>query len=85
MAPLMLSSVLNSPQAVQVSIMIMDAFVQLREFAATHRELAARVNALERKSATYDKAIIYLFQAIRRLSDTPAPRSKPVGFTASID
>lgn len=45
----MLSSVLKSKQAVQVNIEIMRAFVRLREMLATHKELARKLNALEKK------------------------------------
>ena len=43
----MLSSVLNSERAVQMNILIVCAFVKLREMLATHRDLARRVEKLE--------------------------------------
>ena len=46
----MLSSVLGSPQAVQVNIAIMRAFVKLREMAMTHNALARQLDALEEKT-----------------------------------
>ncbi len=48
----MLSSVLNSERAVQVNIAIMRAFVRLREILALHKDLARRIEALERKLPT---------------------------------
>ncbi len=45
----MLSSVLRSEQAVQVNIAIMRAFVRMREILATHKDLARKIEALERK------------------------------------
>ena len=48
----MLSSVLGSPQAVQVNIAIMRAFVKLREMAMTHNDLARQLDALEEKTET---------------------------------
>ena len=45
----MLSGVLNSHRAVQVNIAIMRAFVRMRETMASHRELAHRLNAIEKK------------------------------------
>jgi len=68
----MLSSVLNSPQAIRVNIEIMRAFVRLREMISTNKELAAKLDELERKVSTHDKAIAGLFTAIRELA-TPAP------------
>ena len=47
----MLSSVLNSERAIQVNIEIMRAFVRLREMIATHRDLARRLEELEKRSA----------------------------------
>ncbi|MFN0094230.1 MAG: ORF6N domain-containing protein [Dehalococcoidia bacterium] len=73
----MLSSVLNSPRAVQVNIAIMRAFVGMRRLAASHAELAARLDALE---ADYDEQFRAVFEAIRELmSPDPAP-SRRLGF-----
>lgn len=46
---LMLGNVLKSPRAVEVSLLVVRAFVQLREMLATHKELAAKLDELERK------------------------------------
>ena len=43
----MLSSVLNSDRAVQMNILIIRAFVKIRELLASHQDLAARVGKLE--------------------------------------
>ena len=47
----MLSSVLNSKRAVQVNILIMRAFAQLRELMATHKDLVQKLEKLEKKKA----------------------------------
>jgi hypothetical protein len=73
----MLSSVLNSPRAIQVNIAIMRAFVKLREMLASHRELARKLNDMEEK---YDSQFKAVFDAIRELMmppDKPRPR---IGF-----
>ena len=44
----MLSSVLNSERAIQMSILVVDAFVRMRELIATNKDIAARVEKLER-------------------------------------
>lgn len=77
----MLSSVLNSPRAIRVNIQIMRAFVQLREMISTNKALSGKLDELERKVATHDKAIAGLFTAIRELA-TPAPPkpSRRIGF-----
>jgi hypothetical protein len=69
----MLSSVLHSPRAVQVNIEIMRAFVRLRQWLASHAELAARLEELEKR---YDRKFKIVFEAIRQLM---AP-SKPVRY-----
>jgi DnaJ-domain-containing protein 1 len=60
----MLSGVLKSDRAVQVNIAIMRAFVRMRETMASHRELAQRLNVLEK---TYDARFRVVFDAIRAL------------------
>jgi hypothetical protein len=76
----MLSSVLNSARAVQVNIAIMRAFVQLRELALSNRELARKIDELERKHARHDQQFVAVFDAIRQLM-TPAERKgRKIGF-----
>jgi phage regulator Rha-like protein len=62
----MLSSVLNSERAIQVNIAIMRAFVKLREFLLTHKELAQKIEELERK---YDRKFLVVFEAIKKLHE----------------
>lgn len=76
----MLSSVLRSKRAIQVNITIMRAFVQLRELAATHKELAAKLAELERKVAGHDGHIQSLFEAIRQLMSPPSAPGRRIGF-----
>jgi hypothetical protein len=73
----MLSSVLNSEQAVQVNIAIMRAFLRLREILSTHKDLARKLNALEQK---YDAQFVAVFEAIRELMTPPEPKKRPIGF-----
>ncbi len=76
----MLSSVLRSKQAVQVNIAIMRAFVQLREMLSTHKELAYKLEELERKVGIHDQTIVQLIEAIRQLMEPPAEKRKQIGF-----
>jgi hypothetical protein len=77
----MLSSVLKSKRAVQVNILIMRAFVKLREVMATHKELAHKIEALERKYQTHDKELQVVFEAIKKLLEPPPiPPKRPIGF-----
>ena len=76
----MLSSVLNSPRAVQVNIEIMRAFVRLRDVMATNRELGQRLGELERRIDGHDEEIQTIFEAIRQLMTPPEPPRKEIGF-----
>jgi len=77
----MLSSVLNSPRAIAVNIEVMRAFVRLREMLSSNKELAAKLDDLERKLKTHDQAIAGILDAIRQLMTLPAPANKrPIGF-----
>lgn len=73
----MLSSVLNSERAIQVNIEIMRAFVKLREILSTHKELARKLEELERK---YDTQFKIVFEAIRQLMKPPEKPKRKIGF-----
>ena len=76
----MLSSVLRSPRAVQVNIEIMRAFVRLRELVATHKDLARRLEDLERRIQEHDLQLEDVFEAIRQLLLPPPKPSGKIGF-----
>jgi hypothetical protein len=78
----MLSSVLNSERAVQVNIVIMRAFIKLREMLATHKDLARKLDELERKYQAHDVQIKAVFEAIRKLIEQPAPPRRRIGFAS---
>lgn len=76
----MLSSVLNSPRAIQMNIAIVRAFVKLREILSTHKELALKLKQLEMKIEKHDEEIHAIFEAIRKLMTPPEPEKKRIGF-----
>ena len=77
----MLSSVLKSEKAIQVNIIVMRAFVKLRQVLAANQELAYKFQELERKVETHDQEIRSIFEAIRRLMEPPPEKPKPqIGF-----
>lgn len=78
----MLSSVLRSPQAVQVNIAIMRAFVRLREALSLQRDLAHKLAELERRIEGHDANIHNLFDAIRQLMAPPVSPRRQIGFQA---
>lgn len=73
----MLANVLRSRVAVEASIQVVRAFVQVREFALTHEELGRRLDELER---TYDAQFKVVFEAIRDLMEPPDLPHKRIGF-----
>jgi len=76
----MLSSVLNSERAVQVNIAIMRAFVKLREVLTTHRDLAEKIEELEKKYRQHDLKIQSVFDAIRQMLQPPVSPRRRIGF-----
>ena len=78
---LMASAVLNTHKAVDVSIFVVRAFVRMREALAGHKELARRLDELERKLGTHDRSIGHILDALRQLTAPPeAPKRRRIGF-----
>ncbi len=74
----MLSAVLRSSRAIQISIAIMDTFVRLREILATHKDVA-------RKVEEHDRHIANLYAHVERLLTPPVGQKNPIGFIWSKD
>lgn len=74
----MLSSVLHSPRAIQVNIEIMRAFVKLRQLLISHKDLAEKLDTMEKN---YDHKFRAVFEALRQLMAPPqvSPK-KRIGF-----
>lgn len=79
----MLSSVLKSERAIEVNILIMRAFVKLREIISTHRKVEQKLRELERRLKEHNDQIIQIVQVINQLIIQPEPKKNKVGF--SID
>ena len=78
---LMAASILNSPRAIEVSVFVIRAFVQMRDAVASHRGIAKRLDQLERKIGTHDRASGQILDAIRQLTQPPdPPRRRRIGF-----
>lgn len=73
----MLSSVLKSKRAVQVNILIMRAFVRMRQLLASHKNLMEKIQAMEKK---YDKQFKIVFQAIYQLMKEEEKPKRKIGF-----
>jgi hypothetical protein len=74
---LMLASVLNSAVATRASIEIVRVFIRLREAMASHRDLATKLDALERKC---DRRFKVVFDAVRGLMAPPRRSRRKIGF-----
>ena len=78
----MLASVLHSERAIQVNIAIVRAFVRMREFLATHQDLAKKLARLERKS---DARFRVVFDAIEQLMSSKEEKgNRKLGFVKEV-
>ena len=91
----MSANILNSPQAVRMSVFVVRAFVKMRDMLAGNRQLAAQLAELERKLTgrldTHEAAIVDVLRRIMRLLDpppepeSPEPPQKEIGFHIKED
>jgi hypothetical protein len=85
---IMAANVLNTDQAIKMSVYVVRAFIQLREFLSSNKELALRLDQLEarleKKLDTHDEAIAAMLSAIRELMLPPTTERPGIGFTADI-
>jgi hypothetical protein len=93
---IMAANLLNSPRAVEVSVYVVRAFVRLRELAATHGDLAQRLDELEQKTEglamshdTFSRntrnQLKQLIEAVNQLMVPPDPPKRPIGFVLPQD
>jgi phage regulator Rha-like protein len=77
----MLSAVLKSKRAVQMSIMIVRAFIKLREMLATHKNLIREFEKMKRTQKEHGQHIINILNVISQLLNPPTePPKEPIGF-----
>ncbi len=85
---IMAATVLNSPRAIEMSVYVVRAFVQLRELLSSNRVLSRKLDELERRLTKrlddHDEAIKAILSAIRELTNPP-PVTRAIGFTAVLD
>ena len=78
----MLSSVLKSKRAVQMNIVIIRAFVKLRDMLGTHKDLAHKMEQVETRLRQHGSAIAVLVDEIKKLKQPPpVPPKRRIGFT----
>lgn len=82
---IMAATILNSPRAVEMSLYVVRAFVQVRELLASNAELARKLTELEHKLKGHDRAITAILSAIRDLMNPLAPERRSIGCTADLE
>ena len=82
---IMAATILSSRHAVEVSVYVVRAFVQLRNLTASNTELARRLDELERMLHGHDAAITAILSAIRELMKPSVPKRRGIGFTADVE
>ncbi|MCX6719311.1 MAG: ORF6N domain-containing protein [Candidatus Taylorbacteria bacterium] len=76
----MLSSVLKSKKAVQMNILIIRAFIKIREILASNKELAGKIDDLEREQTLQNKHINKIYSIIGKLLEEPQKSKESIGF-----
>ncbi|RLD45411.1 MAG: ORF6N domain-containing protein [Bacteroidetes bacterium] len=76
----MLSSVLNSPQAIQVNISIMRVFVKIRQWAANYKELLLKIEELQQSESEQNQHIARIYQIIEELLQPQLTDRNPIGY-----
>jgi len=79
----MLSSVLKSARAVQMNILIVRAFITLREMFASNQELARKIEDLERTQGEHGELLSHVYSIVKQLIDPSPQPKKRIGFSVS--
>jgi hypothetical protein len=90
------ANVLASTQAIEMGIYVVRAFVQLRQAASIHSDLAKRLDALELSTESLEMShdtfarntrnqLRQVFDALRELTTPPEPAKRPIGFITPQD
>lgn len=81
----MLSSVLRSKKAIEVNILIMRAFVRMRELIYSDKSLALKVEKIEHEMKTQGESLQKVIQIVNQLLKQPEPKVRKIGFGAEED
>lgn len=86
----MLSSVLHSDKAIEMNIVIVRAFIALREFALNYKELASQIEGIWQTVSNHDEQLVKIYGAIESLlAEKGQQRSweerELIGFERQID
>lgn len=82
----MAGNVLHSKRAIEVSVFVVRAFVQLRDLLSTHKTLARQLGELDQRVGKHNKDIAQIINTIHRLLEPPPePKKRPIGFHTPTD
>jgi hypothetical protein len=77
----MVANVLNSPEAVAMSVHVVRAFVRLRQLMVNHRALAAKLAELDARVGAHDEQLTAIIEAIRQLTTPGVPaHGRKIGY-----
>ncbi len=79
----MLSAVLKSARAIQMSVFIVRAFIKLREMLATHKDLANKIEELENRQLKQGEQILVIHRILKQLIERPVEMHRIIGFTGN--
>lgn len=77
---LMLSNVLRSEVAIQVSIRIIDVFVKMREMLTSQKDILYKIEKIENQLSDHSKEIQYVFSLVKQLLSPPTPPRQKIGY-----
>jgi|SaaInlLV_10m_DNA_3_1039740.scaffolds.fasta_scaffold05829_4 hypothetical protein len=81
----MLSSVLRSKRAVEINILIMRAFVRMKELLYSDKTLALKIEIIENKLAKQGKSLQQVIHTVNQLLEQPEPKLRKIGFRSNDD
>ena len=81
---IMMATVLNSDRAIRMSLLVVRAFVRLREMMGINQQLAIKIGELESRIEIHDDEIRELIDAIRRLMAPPRRTRGRIGFELPV-
>ncbi len=78
---IMAATVLNSPEAVTMSVYVVRAFVQMREQMASNREILKRLAEIDQTLLQHDQALQVIWTQLQPLlAPPPEPEKRRIGF-----
>lgn len=78
----MAASVLSTARAIDMSIFVVRAFLQLRDLTAPHRELATKLEELEQRVTGHDDELQAILIALREMIQPPSQQRRAIGFAS---